>query len=488
MQKKTVSKTQTFSFLKPTLAKQDLKSVLRCLLSDTLTRKDGGQYTLELEQKFCQLIACRDAVFLANESLAFYFLGKALGLNAGDEVILSPLIEVEIFEAMHALGLRNIFADLKPKSFMLAEQSLEKKIHSRTKAIILSHSFGFLQAELAATCARLKQSYPWLIIIEDATQAMGTSFKKAGRYHAIGTEADFAIFSMASSRLVTAGKGAFISLGNLGLKNSKNKASAGRAYEGNLELLRQLSMPHGFSYLSNNIGGTSKHSQLRKVKAGKLLNQKEKFPSAKKALDIQQLLVNFRKPFQRTLEPHGKGSSLSKNKGPSQLEALRLCEVARLDFSPTELESALALSQLSLLEAFLSRNATLYKQFLAACSQKKLAYKESPGKNCNYSFFPLWLPKESRRATLQKFAQVLSFPVRLETFTAYGHIKNSRDLLKGLSEKKKSLANQEILVYSLELSKLKHATDLHENLVLLPISPSMDETQVEKILALLKNM
>lgn len=105
----------------------------------------------------------------------------AFGIEAGDEVITSPYTFFATAEAISRLGATPVFIDIDPNTYHLDVRKIEAKITEKTKAIIPVHIFG----QMADMDLILGLAHKYnLIVIEDACQAMGSSYKgqRAGSF------------------------------------------------------------------------------------------------------------------------------------------------------------------------------------------------------------------------------------------------------------------------------------------------------------------
>lgn len=105
----------------------------------------------------------------------------ACGIEAGDEVITTPLTAGYTALAIRQVGAVPVFADIDPHTFTLNPAAIETGITPRTKAIMPVHLYGQM-ADMPAICALAKRY--GLFVIEDAAQAHGARWQgvRAGGY------------------------------------------------------------------------------------------------------------------------------------------------------------------------------------------------------------------------------------------------------------------------------------------------------------------
>lgn len=129
---------------------------------------------------------------------------RALGIGAGDEVIVPTQTFIATAFAVHHAGARPIFADIRRLTHCLDPQDVERRITNRTRAVILVHMAGLITPdlpELQSLCRRHN-----LHLIEDCAHAHGAS--KDHRF--AGTLGVAGCFSYYATKIVTAGEGGAI--------------------------------------------------------------------------------------------------------------------------------------------------------------------------------------------------------------------------------------------------------------------------------------
>jgi dTDP-4-amino-4,6-dideoxygalactose transaminase len=165
---------------------------LRSQLSEALERVlDSGKYILgpevaAFEQEFAAYCGVAHAVGVANGTEAITIALRAMGVGAGDEVIVPSFTFYASAEAIPATGARPVFCDIDPHTYCLTAETVRAALSPRTKAVIAVDLFGNLApvAEIEAL---------GVPVLEDAAQAAG-SFAAAGRAGALGTAATFSFF------------------------------------------------------------------------------------------------------------------------------------------------------------------------------------------------------------------------------------------------------------------------------------------------------
>jgi perosamine synthetase len=122
------------------------------------------------------------------------------GIKEGDEVIIPAQTFIATGLSVLMLKAVPVFADIQPDTGNIDPVSIEKKITTRTKAIIPVHWGGYPcdMDEINAIASNYK-----LKVIEDAAHAVGASYKG----DSIGTISDFTAFSFQAIKHLTTGDG-----------------------------------------------------------------------------------------------------------------------------------------------------------------------------------------------------------------------------------------------------------------------------------------
>src|SRR5258707_2774043 len=128
----------------------------------------------------------------------------AAGVGPGDEVITTPISWISTANAAAVLGDKVVFADVDARTLNLDPASVEKKITSRTKAILPVHLYG--QCSDMDALNDLARPHN-ICVVEDAAHAAGAEYK--GRK--AGSLGDIAVFSFHQQKnMVTLGEGGLI--------------------------------------------------------------------------------------------------------------------------------------------------------------------------------------------------------------------------------------------------------------------------------------
>jgi len=157
-----------------------------------------GPQIKKFEDNLAEYLNVKHVIACANGTDALQIAMMALDLKPGDEIILPVFTYVATAEVIALLGLTPVMIDVEPDTFCIDTKLIERKITSKTKAIVPVHLYG--------QCANMDEIMSIankhnLFVIEDTAQALGASFdfaqddnivkQKAGTIGTIGTTSFF---------------------------------------------------------------------------------------------------------------------------------------------------------------------------------------------------------------------------------------------------------------------------------------------------------
>jgi len=157
-----------------------------------------GDVTREFERRFAQWCGTSHAVALANGTLALDVALKALGVGAGDEVIVTPRTFLASASTVVTAGATPVFADVDRNTQNLSAETIAAVLTPRTKAVIVVH-LGGMPCDMDPIMA-LAQEHGFFVI-EDCAQAHGATYR--GR--PVGSIGHVGAWSFCQDKIMTTG-------------------------------------------------------------------------------------------------------------------------------------------------------------------------------------------------------------------------------------------------------------------------------------------
>src|SRR5262245_36115896 len=163
----------------PIITEADKRAVLKVLDEGplwALSTSEGlvAPQMFGLERGFADFIGVRHCLACNGGTAAIHMALAAAGVGPGDEVVTSAFSFLATPVAVLHQSAVPIFADIDPRTFTISPADVERRITSRTKAILPVHIHG-VPAEMDAINAIAERR--GLVVIEDACQAPGARYK-----------------------------------------------------------------------------------------------------------------------------------------------------------------------------------------------------------------------------------------------------------------------------------------------------------------------
>lgn len=153
-----------------------------------------GPEVAGMEKEFCDYLGCKHALGVSSGTDALLLALMAIDIKPGDEVIVPTYSFFATAGVVSRLFATPVLVENDPVTFNMDPKDFEKKITSKTKAVIPVHLYG-QSADLDEIIKIAKKHN--IIVIEDAAQAIGTQYKD-GRF--VGTVGDIGCFSFFPSK------------------------------------------------------------------------------------------------------------------------------------------------------------------------------------------------------------------------------------------------------------------------------------------------
>ena len=160
----------------------------------------GGKYVQQLEKDWQVYFGVKHAISVNSATSGLYAAIAAVGIEPGDEVIVTPTTMTATVTGIVLYQAVPIFADISSETFCIDPEDIKRKITNRTKAIIVVDIYGqSADWEKINTIARDNN----LLVIEDAAQAIGGEHNDKK----LGTIGDIGIYSLNRHKHIHCGEG-----------------------------------------------------------------------------------------------------------------------------------------------------------------------------------------------------------------------------------------------------------------------------------------
>lgn len=181
---------------KPTLGSEEARALAEVVESGHLAQ---GPRVEEFERGVAAFVGTRGGVAVSSGTAAVELALVALGIGAGDEVVLPSYVCAALWLATMRVGARPRIVDIDLDTFAIDPVETKKAISPRTGAVIVPHPFG-LPADLSAL---QRLGVP---LIEDCAQTLGAT--ERGRQ--VGSVGTATVCSFYATKLLCTGEGGML--------------------------------------------------------------------------------------------------------------------------------------------------------------------------------------------------------------------------------------------------------------------------------------
>ena len=219
----------------------------------------GGKKIKEFEKNCREFFEVKHAITVNSWTSGLIAAVGAIGIEPGDEVIVSPWTMCASATAILAWNAIPVFADIENDTFCLCPKSVEKNITKHTKAI-MSIDIAGQSADIESLMAIAKKYN--LKVISDAAQAPGALYK--GKY--AGTLTDVGGFSLNYHKHIHTGEGGVLVTNDDNIADRlhliRNHGEAVVYSKGNTDLSNMI----GYNFRLGEIEAAIGIEQLKKLK------------------------------------------------------------------------------------------------------------------------------------------------------------------------------------------------------------------------------
>ncbi|WP_353142289.1 DegT/DnrJ/EryC1/StrS family aminotransferase [Acinetobacter pragensis] len=239
----------------PSFTQAEADAVSNVLLSNKVNYWTG-QECREFEKEFAQFAGTKHAVAVANGTVALDLALKALGVGAGDDVIVTSRTFLASASSIVTAGANPVFADVEPDSQNISRRTIEAVLTPKTKAIICVHLAGWMcDMDPIMQLAEEKG----IVVIEDCAQAHGAMYKgkSAGSIGHIGA------WSFCQDKIMTTGgEGGMVTTNDESLWK---KMWSYKDHGKNFDSVYNTQHPPGFRWLHDSFGTNWRMMEMQAV-------------------------------------------------------------------------------------------------------------------------------------------------------------------------------------------------------------------------------
>ncbi|RVT31511.1 DegT/DnrJ/EryC1/StrS family aminotransferase [Acinetobacter indicus] len=239
----------------PSFTQAEADAVSKVLLSNKVNYWTG-QECREFEKEFAQFAGAKHAVAVANGTVALDLALKALGIGAGDDVIVTSRTFLASASSIVTAGANPIFADVELDSQNISRRTIEAVITPNTKAIICVHLAGWM-CDMDPIMQLAKEK--GIFVLEDCAQAHGAMYKgkSAGSIGHIGA------WSFCQDKIMTTGgEGGMVTTNDESLWK---KMWSYKDHGKNFDSVYNKQHPPGFRWLHDSFGTNWRMMEMQAV-------------------------------------------------------------------------------------------------------------------------------------------------------------------------------------------------------------------------------
>ncbi|ATD65594.1 DegT/DnrJ/EryC1/StrS family aminotransferase [Neisseria weixii] len=268
----------------PSFTQEEADAVSRVLLSNKVNYWTGTECR-EFEKEFAQYIGTEYAIALSNGTLALDVALKAMGIGAGDDVIVTSRTFLASASSIVTAGANPVFADVDLNSQNISAETIKAALTPNTKAIIVVHLAG-MPAEMDGIMALAEEHKLW--VLEDCAQAHGSKYKGKS----VGSIGHVGAWSFCQDKIMTTGgEGGMVTTND---KDLWNKMWSYKDHGKSYDAVYHREHAPGFRWLHESFGTNWRMMEIQAV-IGRIQIKRMPDWTAKRQANAEQLTQSFRK-------------------------------------------------------------------------------------------------------------------------------------------------------------------------------------------------
>ena len=230
--------------LSPNTEKDDIDLALKLIFQPTLWKEklgETGSPPVKLEQEFKKYFGIKHAYSFNSGRAGLMAIFEAIGIKEGDKVLLQTFTCNSAVNPILNLGAKPVYIDID-ETLNLDPNDLKMKITSRSKAVMVQHTFGWPAKieEILEICKKHN-----LFLIEDCAHSLGAKYK--GKF--CGTFGDAAFFSFGRDKIISSVFGGMVVTHNAKIGERIKNFHERLDFPSNFWIFQQLLHPILTNYL-----------------------------------------------------------------------------------------------------------------------------------------------------------------------------------------------------------------------------------------------
>ena len=267
---------------KPVVSKDDINSVVKSLKENWISSE--GPYVKKFEENYAKYHKRKYGIAVSSGTAAFEIALKSLNLKKGSEIIIPTFSIISTALCVIKNNLKPVLVDSDLDNWNMIPEQIIKKTTKNTKAIILTHIYGYpVDMQRILIFAKKKK----IFIIEDAAEMIGQKYKKK----ICGSFGDISTFSFYANKHITTGEGGMIVTNNKKIY-SKSKSLRNLCFNSGDNRFNHDDI--GWNYRMSSMQAAMGITQLKKIDL--LVKRKKEIGKLYFSLLKKNLFIKIQKP------------------------------------------------------------------------------------------------------------------------------------------------------------------------------------------------
>ena len=237
----------------PSFTQEEAEAVQKVLLSNKVNYWTG-QEVRQFEKEFAAFTGTQYAIAVSNGTVALDLAMKALGIGAGDEVVVTSRTFIASVSSIVSVGAVPVFADVDLDSQNITVESVMSVMTSRTKAIVCVHLAGW-PCEMDRIMALAQEND--LYVVEDCAQAHGAKYQG----QSVGSIGHVGAWSFCQDKIMTTGgEGGMVTTND---RELWSKMWSYKDHGKSWEAVYEREHPPGFRWLHESFGTNMRMTEMQ---------------------------------------------------------------------------------------------------------------------------------------------------------------------------------------------------------------------------------